>query len=89
MGEGVFVSCRKHYKEYLVDRMNMAALDPLPMYTTAQIALILTREEKEVPDKEDDDDEAYREKLIEVWLTRTHTCTHSPFLPSRHSPNSM
>ena len=49
-----------------MDRINKAALDPLPMYTTPQITRILEREEKEVPDKEDDDDETYREKLIEV-----------------------
>ena len=68
-----------------MDRINKAALDPLPMYATNQIALILTREEKEVPDKEDDDDETYREKLIEVWLTHTRACipslTHSPSSP--------
>ena len=56
---------RKHYKEYLVDRINKAKLDPLPMYD--KIELLLTREEKAVPEKEvDESDEDYRERLIEV-----------------------
>ena len=56
---------RKHYKEYLVDRINKAKLDPLPMYDN--IELLLTREEKAVPEKEvDESDEDYRERLIQV-----------------------
>jgi hypothetical protein len=56
--------CEKHYKEYLVDRINNAKLDPLPMYDN--IELLLTREEKQVPEKEvDESDEDYRQRLIE------------------------
>ena len=37
------------------------------MYETLQIELILKRDEKEVPEREgDEDDVGYREKLIEV-----------------------
>ena len=59
------LSVRKHYKEYLVDRINKAKLDPLPLYE--DIAIILKREEKPVPEKEEDEtDEHYRERLIAV-----------------------
>ena len=69
----IFLLCfRKHYKEYLVDRINNAKLDPLPMYD--KIELLLTREEKQVPEKEvDESDEDYRQRLIEVWR---HKCIH-------------
>lgn len=61
--------CRKHYKEYLVDRINKAKLDPLPLYDN--ITVILTREEKRVPEREgEESDEDYRERLIEVSLVR-------------------
>ena len=60
---------RKHYKEYLVDRINKAKLDPLPMYE--DITIILKREEKPVPEKEDKEtDEHYRERLIKVDYQR-------------------
>ena len=48
-----------------MDRINKAKLDPLPMYDN--IELLLTREEKAVPEKEvDESDEDYRERLIQV-----------------------
>ena len=58
---------RKHYKEYLVDRINKAKLDPLPMYDNIEV--LLRREETVVPEKEvDEGDEDYRERLIEVYM---------------------
>lgn len=52
-----------------MDRINSAKLDPLPMYETQQIGRILEREEKEVPEKEgDEEDDHYRERLIEVCI---------------------
>ena len=59
---------RKHYKEYLVDRINKAQLDPLPLYEKdGNIEIILKREEKPVPEKEEDEtDDHYKQRLIEV-----------------------
>ena len=59
-----------------MDRINKAKLDPLPMYE--KIDIILTREEKPVPEKEDEEtDEHYRQRLIEVWHgTNIHTCIY-------------
>lgn len=48
-----------------MDRINKAKLDPLPLYE--KIEVILQREEKPVPEKEDEEtDEDYRERLIVV-----------------------
>ena len=53
-----------------MDKINSQKLDPLPMYETHQIELILKRDEKEVPEREDDEeDAAYRERLIEVRVS--------------------
>lgn len=49
-----------------MDRINKAALDRLPMYATDKIVRMLQNYEKEVPEKEKDDDETYRKRLIEV-----------------------
>jgi hypothetical protein len=59
--------CEKHYKEYLVDRINKAQLDPLPLYEKdGNIEIILKREEKPVPEKEEDEtDDHYKQRLIE------------------------
>ena len=52
-----------------MDRINKSKVDPLSMYTTPQIILILKREEKEAPEKEPDEEEQqYRERLIEVCV---------------------
>ena len=60
---------RTHYKEYLVDKINSNKLDPLVLYDDDQIKRILEREEKAIPQKEEEDnDEQYRQKLIEVLL---------------------
>lgn len=48
-----------------MDRINKAQLDPLPLYD--KIDVILTREEKKVPEREGEEtDEDYRERLIQV-----------------------
>ena len=67
----MYASFRTHYKEYLVDKINKAKLDPITIYETLKIKLILSREEMDVPEKEEEDgveeDEAdYRERLIKV-----------------------
>ena len=61
------LSSRVHYKEYLVNKINQAKLDPVTMYETDKVKVILLREEKEVPDKDDDENEDdFRVKLIQV-----------------------
>lgn len=67
-------SFRTHYKEYLVDKINKAKLDPITIYETPKIKLILQREEMDVPEKEEEDgaeedEEDYRERLIKVGVT--------------------
>ena len=64
----IHLNCSKHYKEYLVLLINKAELDPLPMYDTDKIVVILKREEKEVPEREDETDEEYRARLIKVHV---------------------
>ena len=47
--------------------INKHGLDPVTMYETLKIKLMLTREEIAVPEQEDDeDDQQYRERLIQV-----------------------
>ena len=62
--------CRNHYKEYLVLKINQAKLDPITLYETTKVQVVLMREDKDVPQKEDDDedDKDYRERLIKVPL---------------------
>jgi hypothetical protein len=56
-----------HYKEYLVNIINKHGLDPVTIYDINKIKLMLTRDKKEVPEQEgDEDDQQYREKLIQV-----------------------
>ena len=59
---------RKHYKEYLVGKMNQANLDPLPLYEQEEsIPRILRREEKPVPEREEgESDYHYKQRLIQV-----------------------
>ena len=57
-----------HYKEYLVNIINQNGLDPVTIYELNQIKAMLTREEIDVPEQEDDEEEKqYRERLIQVW----------------------
>ena len=71
---------RIHYKEYLVDKINKNKLDPITIYETHKVKLILYREEMAVPERNENDleeemeeetDEEYRERLIKV---RVHGC---------------
>ena len=68
----VLCCCRKHYKEYLVDKINKAKLDPISLYEN--IGVILIREEKPVPEKEEDEeDDHYTQRLIEVLVCECST----------------
>ena len=65
---------RTHYKEYLVDKINKAKLDPITIYETRKIQVMLTRDGLEVPEKEDaageeEEEATYRERLIKVGVT--------------------
>ena len=73
-------SYRTHYKEYLVDKINKKKLDPVTIYETPKVELILTREEMAVPERNNENDleeevveetdEEYRERLIKVRKSR-------------------
>ncbi len=72
----VFSSFRLHYKEYLVDKINKNKLDPITIYNTNQIKVMLSREELKVPVQNEDEnreqdqtDEQFREILIQVCNT--------------------
>ena len=70
----MWLSPRTHYKEYLVDKINKAKLDPITIYETIKIKLMLSRDALEVPDKEDvdgeeEDEDTYKERLIKVGVT--------------------
>jgi len=79
---GVGVCFRTHYKEYLVDKINKKKLDPITMYPTLKIKLMLEREEMEIPKINDDNDpgddeeteEAYRDRLIKVNSLQCYIC---------------
>ena len=69
----LWLSFRTHYKEYLVDKINRAKQDPVTIYETDKIKLMLSRDGLEVPEKEDadgeeEDDVTYRERLIKVGV---------------------
>ena len=56
-----------HYKEYLVNIINKHGLDPITIYETDKVKLMLMREEIAVLEQEDDeDDQDYRQRLIQV-----------------------
>ena len=71
-------SFRTHYKEYLVDKINRARLDPITVCDTVEIKLMLSRDGLEVPERkeywdgEEEDDDTYRERLIKVGVTFIH-----------------
>ena len=69
----MWLSPRTHYKEYLVDKINKAKLDPITIYETIKIKLMLSRDGLEVPDKdvdgEEEDEDTYRERLVKVGVT--------------------
>ena len=59
--------CRKHYKEYLVYKVNQNHIDPIPLYGTGRLGAILVRDEVKVPDQQPGEgEEQYAEKLRQV-----------------------
>lgn len=66
-------TCSIHYKEYLVNKINKAKLDPVTIYTNEKVGLMLTREELDIPEREDvEEDDQYRERLIQVSSLKNH-----------------
>ena len=59
------VYCRKHYKEYLVFKINQYHIDPLPLVNEiGPLQAILGRDEVKVPDQQYGEGEAqYAERL--------------------------
>ena len=63
----VIVYCRKHYKEYLVYKINQNHIDPLPLYDTGPLRGILMRNEMKLPDQQAGErEEQYAERLRQV-----------------------
>ena len=59
--------CRKHYKEYLVYKINQNHIDPLPLYDAYQLRYVLMRDEVKVPDQQrGEGEEQYAERLRQV-----------------------
>ena len=62
----VFEFYRKHYKEYLICKLNEASVDPADFMDLDELRAVLGREEKELPPKnnpnEGDDDYLKRMK---------------------------
>ena len=56
-----------------MDKINKAKLDPITIYETRKIQVMLTRDGLEVPEKEDaaeeEEEATYRERLIKVGVT--------------------
>ena len=58
---------RKHYKEYLVYKINQNHIDPLPVYDTGPLRAIFMRGEVKVPDQQrGEGEEQYAERLRQV-----------------------
>ena len=63
---------RKHYKEYLVCKINEAGIDPGEFMTVEEIRPVLMREDKEVPNKQPNEtDQAYLQRLKEVRVMKS------------------
>ena len=63
----VIVYFRRHYKEYLVYKINQNHVDPLPMYGTGPLRAFLMRDEVKVPDQQKGEgEEQYAERLRQV-----------------------
>ena len=71
------VYCRRHYKEYLVFKINQNHIDPLPLVNEiGPLQAILRRDEVNVPDQQPGEGkEQYAERLKEV--NNYHVCVAS------------
>ena len=59
--------CRRHYKEYLVYKINQNHIDPLPLYDTGRLGAILMRDEVKVPKQvPGESKEQFAERLRQV-----------------------
>ena len=56
---------RKHYKEYLIFKLNEALIDPADEMDVGELKAVIMREEKPVPEG-DENDAQYKERLKEV-----------------------
>ena len=72
----VFEFYRKHYKEYLICKLNEASVDPADFMDLDELRAVLGREEKELPPKnnpnEGDDD--YLKRMREVSFLNYNNC---------------
>jgi hypothetical protein len=65
--EGHAGLCEKHYKEYLVCRINEEGIDPAEFMDVGEIGAVLMREDKQAPAKNaGEQDEPYLQRLLEV-----------------------
>ena len=63
----IIVCCRRHYKEYLVLKINQNHIDPLPLYDIKPLQAILMRDEFKIPDQQlGEEEEQYAERLRQV-----------------------
>ena len=60
-----FHKLRKHYKEYLIFKVNEAKLDPADNMEVDELRAVIMREEKAIPEG-DEKDAQYKERLKEV-----------------------
>ena len=56
--------CEKHYKEYLIFKVNEAKLDPADNMEVDELRAVIMREEKAIPEG-DEKDAQYKERLKE------------------------
>ena len=60
--------CRKHYKEYLVYKINQNNIDPVPLCDIGPLRAILMRDEVKVPDQQKGEgEEQFAERLRQVY----------------------
>lgn len=60
------VWCRKHYREYLVSLINGHSLDPALLYDCEELVRACQRYQVEHQRADNEDDDAYRERLLKV-----------------------
>lgn len=79
------VWCSKHYREYLVSLINGHSLDPALLYDRDELVRACQRYQVEHQRADNEDDNAYRERLLKVRRCSEQTAASQQEAVSEHS----